>query len=320
MPDYCNITTDLQQVFSRIEDYQAKEILTNWTLDIGTIYYKQGTGYVAKVWWNGVALEAATAYPPSDGEFSFVADDDTLYVNNYADPDDAEVLAGEDWDSFKTINRDKAQQMVDAYLNAKYATPLIPRSRKLHDSADYEYPIVRATALCTCFLIINRVNPNDPNADKLYKEFYNPNPDIGEPKGIINQLLDGDMVLQDQISSREIGNWNIYPNASNSVDNSPILIGKYTGSQYKVWRIQVDGAGAPSAGTFKVSYDGGNDWNLTEKDMVDTDNDKYRINIADGIYIYWPDVSYSVGDYWDVELFPQSDTASYAQITSFKAV
>lgn len=320
--NYCNITTDLQRVFSRIEDYQAKEIIENWTLHLSNRWKKQGTGYLEKLWVDELAYTLTDTAAVDEEEFYYDADKDVLYIHitGDTDPNDSEIYVGEDWDTYKTAMRDKAQQIIDSYLNGKYATPLVPRNRKTHDDSDYEYPIVQATALCTCWLIINRVEPNDISGKALYKQFYNPMPEPGEVKGIINQLIDGELVLQDQISAREVGCWNIFPNPSNSVDSFPIFSGIYTGSQYKIWRLQVDTAGAPGTGTWKVSYDGGTTWDLNLKDMKNATNDQYRMSIADGIYVYWPNVSYGDGDYWDIELHPLSDTATNVKIFSIRAV
>lgn len=323
MADYCNITTDLQRVFSRIEDYQAKEIIENWTQNgVGAkTYRKQGTGFVNYVLEDGTELELQTSIANVEATtqaFYYESSADILFIHpeNSDDPADHILEVGENWDAFKTSMRNKAQQILDSYLNAKYQTPLMPRTRRLHDTSEYEYVVVRIAALLTCWLIINRIDPVDETGRVLYKEAYNNDPETGESKGLINQLLDGDMILQDQISTRERGKWNVYPYTSNSVEYEPLLSGVYTGSQYKIWRLQVDAVGAPGTGTFKVSYDGGSTWDLTEQDMKDSDSDEYRMYITDGIYVYFPNVSYGEGDYWDIELHPLSDTATNAGIFS----
>jgi len=324
MPDYCNTTTDLQRVFPLIEQYQAREILHNISLLSGTVYKQDGTGHVSSVrYGNGTVLTEASSAPSpisslDEGEFYYDSDNDVLYMNDGIDLTGETVEVGEDWDSFKTEMRDKAQQIIDAYLNNMYVTPLVPRSRKTHDSADYEYPIVRAAALCTCWLIMSRVDPRAPEVMAIKKEFYNPNPEPGETKGLINQLTDGEMVLQDQISVREVGSWNVYPYAFNSVDVNPILFGIYTGSAFRVWRVQVDGGGTPDSATFKVSYDGGGNWDVETVAMQNDDD--IRVYVSDGVYAYWPNVTYTTGDYWDLELHPLSDTATGLKISSIKAV
>jgi hypothetical protein len=143
---------------------------------------------------------------------------------------------------------------------------------------------------------------------------YNPEP--GGEKGIINKLIDGDIVLQDQITARETGNWNIYAGSSNTVTYQPILIGLYNGSQYKRWRVQIDTGGAVGTATYKVSYDGGTTWDLTLQPTKDAANDEYRMYIGDGIYVYWPETTWVLNEYWTVELFPMTDTASGVKVSS----
>lgn len=325
MPDYCNITTDLQNVFSRIEEYQGREIVENWVVDSApnNLYKKTGTGYLSAVYVDGSAFDLhatkAALLEQEEGAY-YDSNEDALYIitDGGNDPDNHTVEVGIDWADFKEDMRDKAQQIMDAYLNNSYVTPLIPRSRQLHDTSNYEYPIVEATACITCALIMQRTAPDDPNARELMRRAWNANPEIGEDKGIINKLVDGDMMLQDQISPREIGSWNIYPYASNSIDFSPIIIGKYSGSTYLKVRVQIDTAGAVGTATFKLSWDGGTNWDLTLQKTADADNDTYRMSIGNGLYLYFPAATYGLNDYWDVELFPGSDTADITKIGSIR--
>lgn len=320
MAEYCNITTDLQRLFSRIEDYQAKEIVENWTSVGSGVYSKIGTGYVSGVIEdNNVVYTAVTNQSVDAGEYYYNADIDKLYIKTDGedDPADHTIEVVEDWDSFKTNCRNQAQEMVDSMMNRVYPTPLMPRNNNDHVSTVYyEYPIVRATAALTCYLIISRVNPADPNAMAMYKIAINPNPEPGEMKGILNQYVDGDIVRQDQITSREVGNWNIQPYTSNSVSVWPQFFGKYTGHMYKQWKVEIDTAGVVGTATYKVSYDGGTNWDLTGQDTKDATDDEYRMYIADGVYVYWPAASYGLGDYWTVHLYPQSDGVTVSRFGS----
>jgi len=319
MPDYCNITTDLERVFPRLEHYALKEIVEDWTSVGSNLYSKGGTGFVSTVFWNDTMLDVDATYPPAEGTFTYVADDDILYIDNGANPSTVTVEIGEDWDAFLTVCRDKAQQMVDARLNNKYITPLVPRSVQTHDTSDYEYDVVRATALITCWLVVSRKDADCKDAKTLYKQFWNTEPDIGESKGILNLLMDGDIVLQDQISVREVGeqNFNVYPNSSNTVDFQPIFFGPYSGNKPMTWRIQIDTGGTLGTATYKVSYDQGSNWDLTLQKTKDDDNNQIRFSIASGIQIRWPATTWVDGEWWDLELIPQSDTATNRQVSSF---
>jgi len=308
MPAYCNITTDLQDVFSRIEEYQAKEVVKNWTLVSSTIYKKAGTGFVSMVFWNGTQLVAHTTSSVTAGRFYYDADVDILYVNNSADPDDSNIVeAGVDWDGFKTIMRNRAMEIVDSYLNKKYTTPLVPRDDKTHSSGYYyEWPIVEATACITCALIIKRVSPNDSNGVNLFKRAINPRPGTDENIGLLDMYIAGELARQDEITPREVGNWAIYAKSTNTGSDSPQIRGTYTGSYYRKWVVKVDTGGAPGTGTYKVSYDNGSTWDLTTQDMKD-DKD-FEMYIANGIYIYWPNVTYTLNDEWRIELYPLSSS------------
>ena len=45
---YCNLTTDLTDLFFRLEDLNLKSVLENWTATSGQTYTyeKEGVGYV----------------------------------------------------------------------------------------------------------------------------------------------------------------------------------------------------------------------------------------------------------------------------------
>ena len=314
---YCNTTTDLQRVCANIEDYQYERVVEDWTLHSGSAYRKHGTGFVSSVYEDGVQLTSESSVAnviANAGTWYYDDDVDMLYVHMSGsdDPDDHRITNGEDWDTVKTALRNKAQQMVDSVLGIKFDVPLLARSKKLHDDSDYEYPIVAATAYLTCYLIISRVNPDDSLALTMYEKAMG----SGETKGILMQLLDGDIVLQDQAIIRKSGGWNIYPGDNNSVTVSPIFTGQYYGSDRRRWRIEIDTAGAIGTATYKVSYDGGDTWDLELEDTKDEET--IRFYITDGVWVEWPEVSYSVGDYWDVDLYPMTDEASNAKISTIE--
>lgn len=305
MADYCNVTTDLTDVYPSIDDFQLKERVEEWTIASGQTYtyYKGGTGQVNQVFEDDLQMTVQTSIANVEanaGSYYYDSDNDVLYIQTTGTdiPTDYLIEIGEDWDSFKTRMRDKAQQIIDAYLNTRYSTPLMPRINQDHDSTAFEYPIVRATSLYTCYLIVNRRNPGSEDALKLLTEVYNHE----EPKGIIKQILDGDLVLQDQISPREAGKWNIRVGSSNSTELL-LLRGSYTGSSFEKWKLVIDGAGAPGTATYKLSYDNGGTYDYTSQDTRD-DGDSLYVDLGYGLYAYFPASTYSVDDEWTIDLFP----------------
>ena len=319
---YCNVTTDLTDVLPDIERYQEKYIVGNWSTVSGqaNTYKSPGTGQVNMVFDDGVMLTEKTSIATvqaAAGSWWYDSDNDILYVHA-TDADNLTtativIEAGEDWDTLKDNLRDKAMQFMDSVLNPRYPTPLMPRLIKTHDTADYEYPVVRCCALLTCAFIAKRRDPNDMVGVKLWREAWNPDPEPGEQKGWLNQIRDGDIVLQEQITGREAGGFNVYPKSDNTSTAYVWILGKYTGGIYKRWRLQIDGAGAIGTATYKLSYDGGTNWDYETQDTFDASNDEFRMYLGEGLYAVFYG-TFGSGDYWDIEVFPITDDVQGAKI------
>jgi hypothetical protein len=328
---YCNVTTDLTDVFPDIERYQEKYTLRGWVAVSGqaNTYAVFGTGQINMVFDNQVQLTLKTSIATvqgSAGSWWYDSDNDVVYAHA-TDSDNLATVAesttrmeaGEDWDTLKDNLRDKAMQFMDSILNPRYPTPLMPRQIKTHDTSDYEYIIVRCCALLTCAFIAKRRNPNDKNAKMLFEEAWATGDlEIGQTKGLLNQLRDGDIVLQDQISDREIGSFNVYPESGITATAYTWFMGKYTGDDYERWRVQIDTAGAVGTATWKLSRDGGTNWDTTLQSTFDSSQDARRVHIASGIYAIFYG-TYGDGDYYDIEVFPLTDESGVPKVGNAKA-
>jgi hypothetical protein len=326
MADYCNATTDLQNEFVDIERYAGEEIIDDWAAVSGyaNTYKSIFTGTIQGVYQSGTKLTLQTSIALTNtnaGSYYYDSTNDILYIHTTGSdsPDGYVIVNGEPFGTVASWSIKKAMEMVDAYLNKIYSTPLIPRSSSQHgDTAVYEYPIIKATASIACSYIVQRSSPSDTLVNILLKRAYNSNPEPGEEKGIINQLVDGDLILQDQISPREVGHWNVLPSTGNSVDAIPILSGVYNGANYSIWRLQIDAAGVPGTGTYKQSYDRGTEYDEGGHQLRDSGSNSERIYLGYGLYAYFPVVSYTVGDYWEIELFPLSDTSTGGKVYTIR--
>jgi hypothetical protein len=324
---YCNVTTDLTDVSLYAEQYQGKRIIEGWTLVSGQtkVYYHYATGQVNQVFAEGTPLTARASIALCEANASsyfYDATIDILYISNSAgtDPDSATVVEiGEDWDGFKTTMRNSAEEEMDGYLKSKYYVPLLPRIRKVHSTGDYESIIKNICAALTCRNIIRRVNPSDPNVRNLEKIAINSDPPDGEEKGLINKLLDGDIALQDQITANEVTGWRVYPYASNTATAYLWLIGKYAGAHHEYWRLQIDTLGAVGAATWKLSHNAGSTWRTTLQSTFISGSEDRRIHLAEGVYALFYG-TFGVGDYWDIEVFPESDEPNVSIIGSVQMV
>jgi len=321
---YCNVTTDLTDVYPDIERYQERQIIKNWytTASAAATYNARNVGQVNMVFDDGEMLTLRTSIATvqaAAGSWWYDAANDLLYVHAKGADNlttaTITIEAGEDWDGFKGDMRNDAMGFMDSILNNRYPTPLQPRLIKTHTTDDYEYLVKHCCALLTCAFIAKRRSPKDPNGDTLYREAWNSNPEIEEQKGLLNQLADGELALQEQITGREVGGFNVYPYASNTATAYVWFNGTYQGSAYQRWRLQIDTAGAEGTATWKLSRDGGTNWDLTLQTTFSTTDNSRRIDITDGIWAIF-DGTFAITDYWDIEVIPLSADAHVSKIGS----
>lgn len=313
MPDYINLTTDLRDLYPKVEQYQGRQRLTaeDFTLSSGqnSTYEARGVGYVEQVFDNGTQLTTQTSIADVEsnaGSFYYDSDVDILYIqsndSDALDSDEPPIEIGVDWDAFKERMRDDAQEELDAILNPYYVTPLLPRLRKDHSSNDYESWIRRATSALTIRNILQRLDPDNTNAMVFHRMVYNAEPEVGEDFGILDKVKKRDLVRQEDITPREQSGFNVFPKASTT--GQIHVMGQYAGASREVWRLQIDTAGAPGTATWKLSYDTGTNFDKTLQDTFKTTNNERWIHIGDGIYVYFYGTTFAEGDYWDIEVYP----------------
>lgn len=240
--------------------------------------------------------------------FWYDATVDIVYIHptSNGDPADYEYEIGEDWDGFLTDCKNDAMQLIDGWLNKKYTTPLIARDNKDHSTDDYEFPIKRSCAALTCYFIINRRNPGDPEAMDLYKIAWNNNPE--EVKGYINMYLDNELVRQDTVTDREAFYGNIFPTSGNTTAEPGVIVsGIFTGATFQIWLLTITTGGAPGTAKFKLSLDNGTTDTYTGQDTLKSGSD-IRVPLSHGLYATFPASSYTANDTWTIEAYPQDSS------------
>ena len=328
---YCNLTTDLKEVYPGIFDLFVRKILgEDWTAASGqsNTYQQEGHGYVNMVYDGGVQLTPRADIATTESNAgSFYDDTDTnvLYVHAIGSDDltssPPTIQIGEDMDAYLTIQQNSVMEEIDSYLSRILITPLLARMEKVHSSNDYE-SIVRLT--CAYLICRNVARQRDPESglamgfEQIALGF---NPEDGEEKGYIAKILDGELNLQDQILTREVGSvGTVIPNSSNSGTGYIHILptSKYTGSTLQEWRLQIETTdGAPGTALWKLSYDTGANFDITGKATFDATNDNRRTLIGSGIYVRF-DGTFVAGDYWDITLHPLSDVVSNPRIGSIE--
>ena len=322
MTTYCNINSDLQSVFGKIESYNTKKTLTGFVVSAGSVYKKTDSGYIEMVLQDGAQLTAVSNTSPSAGEFYYHEDTNTLYLHTTGSvvPNTVTIQGAVDWDAFKTKCRNDAQELLEGLLAKVFAVPFqkIPDPAVSYNSRNYDYWVRRATALLTCFIIVDRMANDTNTAQNLYMQVDNPKDndfDNELPLGIVQRIVNGDITLKTQRTARETGGWNVYETLNSNSTGVIELTGHYVGSYEEIWRIHMDTAGVPGTATFKLSTDGGTTFDKTLQVTRTANSDNQRVLIADGVYVRFSG-TFVLNDYFDIRLFPDSDRVSVASITN----
>lgn len=326
---YCNTTTDLLNVYSDIVKYQGHYELdsNDWVNHSGIVYKMYNTGHVDDLFEDGQSLTEADSIANVDesGEWYYDDDTDVLYVqcSDDTDPSLHTMETGRTWGGtggFLETVRNNAQEILEGYLRPLgYIVPLRPivAPKESYNSRDYDYWVIRSTAIITCALIVENLNPGDQMASKLWKMFDNPDPDVDESPGMLQRLKDGDYALKIQRATTEPGHFNIYENSNNTATAYFDVTGRYNGSHEVIWRLQIDGAGAPGTATYKLSKDGGTTFDITTQDTWEADGDIKRIHIGQGIYVRFVG-TFEVGDYIDIHAYPDTDVPQGSKFSYIK--
>lgn len=310
MAHYCNTTSDLRDAYAQIEEYASTRFpLKDFEVYSagGSIYNVYNPGHVEKLFEDGVVLTSVSAIASINAASKFYYDstNDILYVrvSDSADPDTHEMEKGFDWSTLKTTARNDAEDLIDGMLDARFPRP-IPEARQYHGSRNFDFALVRATALTTCANILNQYGAFDI-AEQLMRQVV----DAENNSGIIDRYNDGRLRFSWDITPDELAHWNIEADSGNTGDGFIELAGKYGGSddiddplqdwdlEDEVWKIEIDGAGACKTATFKWSRDNGVTW---EDTTVTTDEEWISLDAGISIRFWDRAGEFDSGDKWVV--------------------
>ena len=295
---YCNITTDLSNAYAKIEEYASTRFrIRGYSIESqsGFIYKSFNPGNIEVFFEDSIQLTSVSAVASINAasKYYYDATNDIIYVrvSDATDPDTHIMEKGFDWTALKTRVRNRAQDEIDGYLDAKFPRP-IPMSRQYHVSdINYDFGLVKATSLLTCANILNMFGDFE-NAVELRNQVIDP-VDNG---GIIDRYNDGRMRFSWETTPDELGRFNIEQNSANTGAGFIELNGRYGGDddidehvnlnfalEDQTWYFEMDTAGAVGTATFKWSRDGGTTF---ESELKVTSEE--WLYLATGIFIrFW---------------------------------
>lgn len=312
---YCNITTDLQIVYSEVEKYNIRETLSGFTIVSGqtNTYSYPSPGYVGAVWEDNSALTVKTSIAlveASASSWYWDSDADMLYVHisTSGDPDTKTIkMAPYDYEDLLTYCRNNAMEELESYLDPKYPRPL-PFAKNSYNSVKYDTDIVRCCAMITVRMLIESVTPTSPLVDIFWKKVYS---EEKESMGLLAQYKFSRRYFsfeptKDDFSGR-LENLVLDADSTGRI----YLHGKGQSAQHKLYKIKIDTAGAVETATYKISDDNGLTWYST----LNTTYYEGRY-LANGVWVRF-EGTFVRDDEWLIE-FSSTDESVKSDLFSVK--
>jgi hypothetical protein len=242
----------------------------------------------------GVEWSEAKQWLYSDGNDSVL-----LYEDNVVNPNDYLLESGDDWSSLVTRYISNAEKYLDSRLDGR-----LPRKQFKDKDGNYDYIIIRTTALIACSFLIRSHQPTSEIADALFEE---------AEKNILS-LNEGTTKLSWQVSGdsskgviREVsvsGNIKLVDTRGHYYDiydriGVKITTGGALGTAvYSVWRKDADNLGAERMNNGESS------------DYSDVINGQYQ-PLSGDVYIRFAgdtaDTA-TLNDKWELEFFGKNES------------
>ena len=168
-PVYCS-HIQLKRVFPQLDEYDSKQPIYGWVVDSGSLYVAKDSGRVDQLFADGRDLGAAQASSGAcgtNGKWFYDSDnDEVFYFNNAANPIDLLMESGEEFTGLVTQFREDASRYLDSRLD-----PKLPKSQWKNSKGEFDYIIIRTTALIAAAFMIRTHNPTNEALESIELEY-----------------------------------------------------------------------------------------------------------------------------------------------------
>ena len=166
-PTYCT-HRQLKDVFPQVDSFDNKRALYGWKEVTTNKYAAHNSGLTTQLFADGEDLGAAQSAHTDlnvEGEWFYNSAEDITYYYSASDPNDKLMESGEEFSALITRITANASR----YLDAKLA-PNLPREQLKDKEGNYDYIIVRTTALIAAVFLIRSHDPTSEVATALMED------------------------------------------------------------------------------------------------------------------------------------------------------
>ena len=289
-PIYCT-HLELKRVFPQLDEFDQKTPIYGWSsaLNLHTSY---DSGLVTVLFVDGEEQTKVSDTPNSNGEWNYTSDENKLrWFHNSKDPKDVLIEAGEDFTTMVTQFRTDASRYLDSRLD-----PNLPREQLKDKSGNFDYMIVRTTALIAASFMIKT---NDPTSE-MAASF------MEEAEKNITDMNNGNAALSWQNTSD--GSKGVIRDVTYTGTVRPVdTRGRYSGT-YDLIKVKITTGGAIGTAKYSVWAKDGDKLGMNEGTQVITDeivNGDYQ-SVAGGLQIRFAGTNFdstaAANDVWEIEV------------------
>ena len=193
---YCNTQGDLQAIIPDINKYDQKFLVSNWVSHANNVYKSHDCGYIEVLFRSGEDLgneQSGVSDLDTDGEWTYDATNDVVYIYSTSDVSDLVMEAGTDWEDLKTKTIKETADMVRSYVGK----PILRVNNSNAQGAsgrNYPYVIIRSNAILACAQLIM---PYDPERGREVEAMAMND----EGTGLLDKVKRGEFVLDSDTSA-----------------------------------------------------------------------------------------------------------------------
>ena len=166
-PTYCT-HRQLKDVFPQVDSFDNKRALYGWKEVTTNKYAAHNSGLTTQLFADGEDLGAAQSAHTDlnvEGEWFYNSAEDITYYFSASDPNDKLMEAGEEFSSLITRITANASRYLDAKLD-----PNLPKEQFKDKAGNFDYIIVRTTALIAATFLIRSHDPTSEIATALMED------------------------------------------------------------------------------------------------------------------------------------------------------
>ena len=180
---YCT-HKELKRVFPQLDSFDNKKQIYGWTEVSSNKYAAHNSGIVSQLFADGEDLGPAQSAHTDlnvEGEWFYNSAEDVLYYYSASNPADKLMEAGEEFTTMVTQYRTDASRYLDSMLD-----PNMPKEALKDKEGNFDYIIIRSTALIAANFMIKSHDPNSELANALMAEAMMNIENINEGKAALS--------------------------------------------------------------------------------------------------------------------------------------